>query len=90
MNARANIFMADPNDSKLQRFNCFRAVFGPHVERWECLCPIKALLSVALNASVSFCSIIIASQDTILLAFISSGSFVCVSRSRDVFIDPSA
>ncbi len=49
MNTRANIFMADPNDSKLQRLNCFRAVFGPHVERWECLCPANIFLFMALT-----------------------------------------
>lgn len=33
MNARANILMADPSDSRLQRFNCLRAVFGRRFER---------------------------------------------------------
>ncbi|CAL8470907.1 g10449 [Coccomyxa elongata] len=47
MNARANIFMADPNDSKLQRLNCFRAVFGPHVERFFCSEFVAQMLVVA-------------------------------------------
>ncbi len=33
MNERANIFMADPNDSRLQRFNCLAPVFGRNFKR---------------------------------------------------------
>ncbi|KAK9904295.1 hypothetical protein WJX75_008676 [Coccomyxa subellipsoidea] len=47
MNERANIFMADPHDSRLQRLNCLGAVFGRNFERFFCSEFVAQMLVVA-------------------------------------------